>query len=57
MTVVVLDLFVDVVDDEDGNNIVTSWGYLIASDPQSYNYSTQDAVRSGNSFITILNHT
>jgi hypothetical protein len=31
--------------------------YSICSDQQLYSYSTQDAVRIGNSFITILNHT
>jgi hypothetical protein len=36
---------------------VQCWGYLVASDHQLYSYSTQDAVRIGNSFITILNHT
>jgi hypothetical protein len=36
--------------------IVQCWGYLISSDHQLYSYSTQDAVRIGNSFITILKH-
>jgi hypothetical protein len=38
-------------------NIVTCYGSLIPSDHQSYSYSVQDAVKIGNSFITILNHT
>jgi hypothetical protein len=37
--------------------IVQCWRFLIAFEPRLYSYSTQDAVRIGNSFITILNHT
>jgi hypothetical protein len=32
-------------------DIVSCWGFLICSEPQLYSYSTQDAVRIGNSFI------
>jgi hypothetical protein len=31
--------------------------YSAVSEPQLYSYSTEDTVRIGNSFITILNHT
>jgi hypothetical protein len=37
--------------------IVQCWGILISPEPRLYSYSTQDAVRIGNSFITILNYT
>jgi hypothetical protein len=37
--------------------IVQCWGFLICSDHHLYSYSTEDAIRIGNSFITILNHT
>jgi hypothetical protein len=38
-------------------HIVQCRGYSIASEPQLYTLITEDTVRIGNSFITILNHT